>query len=89
MKRLGHCFARGLLLACVSLLACSAVASADYEQDFDSLADSGWTTKTLGEWSSLSPWAQANVGEGDDPPAHSGDRNSFVASWAGGEGSNG
>lgn len=78
MKFLGTPFARATLLACVLLMtgAASAVA-ADYEQGFESLAGSGWTTVELSEVASAKPWSQG--AHSTNYSAHSGSDDSFVS----------
>jgi hypothetical protein len=79
VQLLGKTFARAFLYACVSLLVVSAAASgADYEQNFDSLASSGWTTTMLSTSPPYSGWAQGQVAEGGAPYSHSGAPNSYV-----------
>lgn len=70
MRLLGKSIARALVFGCTALLLCAVPASADYEQGFDSLADSGWTTKNLSSWTDVSEWRQAEV-PNSQPPEHS------------------
>jgi hypothetical protein len=81
VKLLGLGFSRALLLACISLLVFAVAGSAaDYEQNFDSLAESGWTVVDL--TSSPDPnsysWSQSTDAHRWYLTSHSGDTNSFV-----------
>lgn len=69
MRLLGKSIARALVFACTALLLCAVPASADYDQGFDSLADSGWTTKNLSSWTDVSEWRQSEV-PNSQPPEH-------------------